>query len=343
MSPWLILLVIVGCLALEGFFSGSEIALVSASRARLLHLAEERSLSAKRVLRLMRKPQRLLNTTLMGTNLCTVAATFAANELFAQLWGKRYAGLALLAVLPCTLILGEVIPKTLYRQRATRMALIVIYPLHLFRFLFYPVVYIASLVAGVLTSLLTLSRGKRYPYITREELKLVIATEPPQDVTPDESRMVYQLLSLSATRAGEIMTPLSQVAMVGEEASLREVGQLIHSSGFSRIPVYKGKRSDLMGIVHAKDLVRAPASALQEGGSLSRFIREGFSVSVGTKIDKLLKLLQARHIETAFVVNRKGEVVGLVTLEDILEEVVGEIADEFDRQPSYRPPSSTSD
>jgi len=342
LSPLFLLLIIIGCLALEGFFSGSEIALVSARRARLTHLAEGGYHSAKKVLRLMREPQRLLGTTLMGTNLCTVTATFAANELFAQLWGKKYAGLALLVIFPSTLILGEVIPKTLYRMRATRMALIVIYPLHLFRFLFYPVVSIASVLARGLTYLLTLSRGKRYPYITKEELKLVIATEPPQDVTPDESRMVYRLLSLSATKAGQVMTPLSQVAMVSEETSLGEVVQLIHGSGFSRIPLYKGKRSNLIGIVHAKDLLRAPASVLQEE-KLSPFIREGFEVSERTKIDKLLRLLRARKMEIAFVVNRKGEVVGVVTLEDILEEVVGEIADEFDRHPSSRPLSSTSD
>ena len=342
MSLWFLLLIIIGCLALEGFFSGSEIALVSARRARLTHRAERGSRSAKKVLRLMREPQRLLSTTLMGTNLCTVTATFAANELFARLWGKAYAGLALLVIFPATLILGEVIPKTLYRMRATSIALIVIYPLHLFRFLFYPVASIASILARGLTYLLTFSGGKRYPYITKEELKLVISTEPPKDVTPDESRMVYHLLSLSATKAGQIMTPLSQVAMVREESSPREVVQLIHGSGFSRIPVYKSKTSNLIGIVHAKDLIRAPASALQQE-NLSPFIREGFEVSEKTKIDKLLKLLQARKMETTFVVNKKGEAVGVVTLEDILEEVVGEIADEFDHHPPSRPLSPASD
>lgn len=342
MSPWFLIIVIIGCLALEGFFSGSEITLVSASRARLTHRAEGGSRSAKRVLRLLRRPKRLLSTTLAGTNLCTVTATFAANELFAQLWGRKYAGLALLVIFPATLLFGEIIPKTLYRQIATRIASVVIYPLYLFQVLFYPVVFVASTLAGGLTSLLTFSRGKRYPYITKEELKLVISTEPPQDVTPDESRMVYRLLSLSATKARDIMTPLSQVAMVSEEASLGEVVQLIHSSGFSRIPVYKEKKSSLIGMVHAKDLIRAPSAARREV-SLGRFIREGYSVSEGTKIDRLLKLLQAKQVETAFVVNRKKATVGLVTLEDILEEVVGEIADEFDRHPKYRPLSSTSD
>lgn len=340
MSPWLLFFVILGCLILEGFFSGSEIALVSARRARLTHLADRGSHSANKVLRLMREPQRLLSTTLMGTNLCTVTATFAANELFVRLWGRQYAGLALLVIFPSTLILGEVIPKNLYRMRATGMALIVIYPLHFFRFLFYPVVSIASVLARGLTYLLTLSRGRRYPYITKEELKLVIATEPPHDVTPDESRMVYRLLSLSATKARQIMTPLSQIAMVSEEASLREVVQLIHSSGYSRIPVYKSKRSNIIGIVHAKDLLRAPSGTRQEG-SIGRFIREVLSVAEGTKIDKLLKLLQTKHMEIAFIVNRKGIAAGLVTVEDILEEVVGEIADEFDRHPSYRPRFST--
>ncbi|HZI93467.1 MAG TPA: hemolysin family protein [Patescibacteria group bacterium] len=317
---------IAACLAAEAFFSGSEVALVSVDRNRIRRRAEAGSVTARHVQNLIDRPDRLLSTTLIGTNLAVVTASFLANELFARRFGPGASAWGIVLMIPLILLFGEILPKTFSRRHPETIALKVILPLRFAMLLMTPLVAITSGAARLFVRPFH-ARGGRLPFVTKEELRMILHAEHRLALERDETSLIKHLVDFADAKAGEHMTPLVDVASLPHTAGLSQAVRLIHERGFSRIPIFADRVDNITGIVEAMDLI----DASPEEASLARFIKLPFYVPVTARIDGLLEEFRRTHQEMAVVVDEYGSAVGVLTLEDIVEEIVGDVFDEFDR------------
>jgi CBS domain containing-hemolysin-like protein len=323
-----VILVVAGCLIVEGFFSGSEIAIVSADRLSLRRAAEGGDRGAGLVLKLLEDSRTLLSTTLVGTNLAVVTATVVVT-LYLLDAHPQYAEIYTLAIMsPVLLLMGEVIPKSLFQQHADYLARRVVYPLFLFRWVFSPVLVLLGVFTTVVTRLLGVA-GDR-PFVTREELQRIIEKAENQrggEITAGEAEMIANVLDVEDRVAEQVMLPLSEVCAVSIESSLYDVIQLIREKRHTRIPVYSGRIDEIVGIVQAFDLINADPQA-----SIRSLMKQPIFIPETQPVLHLVKQLAREDQRMAVVVNEYGGAEGVVTLEDALEEIVGEIDDEYDTE-----------
>jgi putative hemolysin len=322
------------CVVFEAFFSGSEIAMVSADRTRLRQRAQAGDRAARLTEAFLEKPQVLLATTLMGTNLATV--TFSVTVALALLShaGTESEFLAILFVTPFTLILGEAVPKTLFQQYADTLVPKIVYPLRVAMIVLRPAVLAMSGVATAMTRLFRTEEGRAF--ITREELSFLIETEPTttSEITPDEREMIQKVFDFSETSVADVMVPLSEVMALAGDTRIRDATLEIVDKQHSRIPVYRSRLDDIVGVLHVFDLLRAGRGALDK--TVSELARAATYVPETKLAVDLLVELQAAGAHMAVVVDEYGGAVGIVTMEDILEEIVGEIEDEHDEPAPIR-------
>jgi len=320
------LIIIVTCLLIEGFFSGSEMGMISSSRALLHYLASKESKRARLVLEIMKTPDKMFSTILIGTNLCTIINTFTMNALVRHRIGEEYSYLTILFITPLILIFGEMLPKTFFRMNANRMVLYVIYPLRLMMWIFHPVIWGAFMVTRLVTRLAGGEADQQHPFVTREELKQLLKKDKGEMVPKEEGRLITRMIDFRTTRAREVMVPLVDVAAVECRAPIEEVIKTMGEKGFSRLPIYQDRVDNIICIVHNMDLFSASMK-----DPLTRYMRKVNYFPEATRIAKLLNICQKLRREMVVIVDEFGAASGIITVEDILEEVVGEITDEFDR------------
>lgn len=326
MDPSFSVIIVLLCLLAEAFFSGSEIAVVAADKIRLRHLARKGSGAAQLISNALKHPERLLSTTLIGTNLSVVTSTTIATSLFVKKFGENGVFYTTLIMTPLLLILGEVIPKNLFQQRADSISLRIIRPLWLFYYLFYPLIHLLSRFIGSLSRAIGGS-GERIPFVTKEEIKSALKIRGKgSDLKASEKRMIRRIFSFSETTVKEVMIPLIEVLAIKEDATVAEAIEKIAQKGYSRLPVFRSRIDEIVGILNSFDLL----GATQREKSIQPFIREALFVPETKDADELLFQLQKEGKSMAIVVDEYGGAVGVVTIEDILEEIVGEIEDEHD-------------
>jgi CBS domain containing-hemolysin-like protein len=323
---WLIALAVL----VTAFFSAAEMAFIGANRLRLRHLAESGNRTAARYLEAFRQPERLLSTAMMGVTIAHIAASSLATWALLPYVGGMAALVVTLGLTPLMLIAGEVIPKAVAREWATVLILRLFPLVELVSRLLAPLTWAANaLVAGALALLGHRRRSTRL-FVSREELKLLLQMEPEEaDVTTSEAEMIDKIFDLGDTAVREVMVPLVDVAALPDSATPDEAVQLIAERGFSRIPVFTDRAFNITGVVTAMDLLRRGA----EASSLAELMRPAIYVPETKRIDDLLREMQKARLQLVVVVDEYGGAVGIATLEDIVEEVVGEIQDEHDRTP----------
>lgn len=322
------LIIVLLCLAAEGFFSGSEIALISADRAKMRASAERGSVSASMVERMIEKPERLLGVTLMGTNLCTITGASLVAVVMLKLFGAMGEFYALLVFYPLTLIFGEVLPKTVYQRDAERIAPLVIWPLKVIFYIMFPVVYLLSSFARVVAAAMDRKGEGRSPFVTKEELELIASKEDEEvEIKAEERKMISNIFELGELKAKNIMVPLIDVVAVEDTNVVEAAIKKIDEHGYSRLPVYRDKIYNIIGVVNAFDILSAPAAET----IIAPLVRQAYYVPENKKVDALFKELQLLGRQIAIVVDEYGAAVGIVTIEDIIEEIFGEIHDEYDR------------
>jgi putative hemolysin len=333
-------LVLIACfLGVQAFFASSEMALVSCNRLRLRHYAERGDRRAAAVRGLLGRPEQFLGTTLVGVNLAVIIMSTIANTIVYQALpagGKQWVEVA--ASVPLTILIvifGEIVPMTLARRHSWRLSRRAIGPLTIaMRYVLFPVVVFASGVSKAVARLAGGSRQGRNPFVTREELRLLLKEGAQTGLlAPEGRRMIHRIFDLSTTCARDIMTPLIEVAAVPAEAPAEQVVRLIRDSGRTRIPVYERRVDEIVGVVSAYDyldLERPPASA-------RAVMRRPRVVPESKPIDDLLLEFQLTNTSLAIVVDEYGGVSGLITTEDVIEEIVGDIADEYDRPEPSEP------
>jgi magnesium and cobalt exporter, CNNM family len=325
---WLIALAVL----VTAFFSAAEMAFIGANRVRLRHLAESGSGTAARYLEAAKQPERLLSTSMMGVTIAHISASSLATWALLPIVGSAAALVVTLALTPLMLIFGEVIPKAVAREWATTLILRLFRLIELASRVLLPLTWAANtLVTGAL-SLLGRRRRSARQFVSREELKLLLQMEPAEaDVTTSEAEMIDKIFDLGDTAVREVMVPLVDVATLPDTASPDEAVRLIGERGFSRIPVFTDRVFNIVGVVTAMDLLRRGAHA----GTLAELMRPATYVPETKPIDDLLREMQKARLQLAVVVDEYGGAIGIVTVEDIVEEIVGEINDEHDRTPDF--------
>jgi len=318
------LLIILFCLVMEAFFSGSEIGVVSADKIKLRHEAAKGSKGAKLALEMLKKPEWLLSTTLVGTNIAIVANTTMVTALMLHLFGDAGSWLAVVLAAPLIWVFGEIVPKSIFQQRADSITPITIFALRFFSILFWPILIVFSFVTRMLAKLA--GGEERNPFTVREEISTMLqmpATEG--DIQPVEKQMIQRLFNFSETRVGDSMRPLIQVTAIDKEVTCGEARRLAIDTSHARLPVFEERIDQIIGILNVLDLLGEP-----DDKPIAPFIREALYVPETKSVQDLLVQLRQTGEVVAVVVDEFGAAEGIVTVEDIVEEVVEDLSDEYD-------------
>ena len=330
-STWTILasLVILCCVLLEGFFSGSEIAVISVDKIKLRHFVKLGSKGAQLAQKMLQQPERFLGTTLVGTNLCVVLSSVLLTTILREYPRFQDDPEFYVAVIltPLVLVFGEIVPKSLYQQYADAFVPIIAHPLHIAFRLFYPMVLVVSTATNALFRLLGVSKKERKQTLTRAELKFLIGTDT-RNLLADQDRkqMMQRVFDLGDTTVADIMVPLVEVEVLAKGTPIPAAIEKFRACGYSRLPIYEDRVDNLIGVIHAFDLLRATP----QDQTIDRFLRKAYYVPNTMRVDDFVQHVQRYHTQIAVVVDEYGGALGIVTLEDSLEEIVGDIDDEFD-------------
>jgi CBS domain containing-hemolysin-like protein len=322
----LIILAMIALLLLQGFFSGSEIALVHADRLKLHHLANQGHRGAALVLNLFRRPEVLLGTTLVGTNLSLVTLTTLGTIIMIRFFGEYGDLYAFLVYTPLLLIFGEVVPKSVYQQKADQLSPIIIYPLQFFSWLFYPVVFVFSWVARTTARLAGIEMAHRELFVNREQIRSVIEmAERGANIDVFDRDRIMRVMRYADVTVGQAMIPIAEMITLSHDQTTRDAIRLARQRAHFRLPVYEGEHNQIIGVVSFTmwDLMGAELSERP----LSECISPAHYVTAHQLLDELLPILQQRKDHMAIVVDEFGSAIGMITIEDILEEVVGEVMD----------------
>jgi CBS domain containing-hemolysin-like protein len=311
-------------LLLKGFFSGSEIALVSSDKIKLRHKAKQGDRGAGLALKFFQTPDVLLSTTLVGTNISTVVLTTIGALLMIGLFGERGELYAFLVLTPILLVLGEIVPKSVYQQKSDELTPIIIYPLRWASLLFYPIVFVFSRVARMAARLVGAGKIEQPFFITREQLRTVV------DIAEHEAALdafgrgrIRRVIRFAETTVAEAMIPIAEATVIDKSQTAKVAIDLVRRHGYNRLPVYENSTSNITGIVTLTTWDLMDSALIDR--PLDSLIKPALYVSPLQTIDQLLPMLRQRKDHMAIVVDEFGTAIGMITMEDIVEEVVGEI------------------
>ena len=328
-------------LIMSGFFSGSETALTAASRSKLQTKANKGSAGAARALNVTNDTEGLIGSILLGNNLVNILATSLITALFTQMMGENGILLATLVMTFLVLFFAEVLPKTYAITNAESAAISVSRPISVFVFIFAPIVsFVRFLVRGVLWIFGVATDPDSNILAVREEIAGALTLGHQEGVVEKEDRdRILGALDLSDRTVEEIMLHRSGIEMIDVSLPAEEILSQCLESAHTRLPLYRGNPENIVGVIHAKDLARAMVKLTRDNKirekALEQFkvldvAMEPYFVPETTPLDDQMRQFLKRHTHFALVVDEYGALQGLITLEDILEEIVGEITDEFD-------------
>jgi putative hemolysin len=323
------LLVILIFLVLKGFFSGSELAMVNSDKIHLRHQARLGDPGAKLVLNLFRTPDVMLGTTLVGTNIATVTITTMGTLIFVHLFGDIGDLVSVLVFTPFLLIFGEIVPKSIFQQKADTIAVKIIYPLRFFSYLFYPVIFVFSRVARVAARLFGGATSGQSGFISKDELRVLIdLSETSSDSAATSKQRIRRIFRFADTTVGEVMTPLAEVVGFNETREMGEAVRRVWASGFNRLPVFRGNITNVTGVMTLStwDLLLPDI----EQRPVDDFVKPALYLTPKQSLDQVLPLLRARADHMAIVVDEFGSAIGILSMEDIFEEVVGTVDSGYD-------------
>jgi len=312
---------------LSGYFSSSETALFSISRTKAIHLAKEGGKTFRLIKRMKDDPHTLLATILIGNNLVNVAAAAFATAITIRAFPNYAVGIATGIITFLILVFGEVFPKSIATRNNILIAKLTIHPIFWLSLLFFPVIKFLYFIPWLT------GRIQKSHSITEEELKTFVdEVENEGEIKEEEKELIHNIFEFDDTNASEIMTPRADMFVVAVDNDL-DLEEII-KSGFTRFPVIKGDTDHVLGIMHIKDLFMLLAKGVEKI-DVRKIMRTPYFVPENKKLDSLLKQFKRTKNHMAIVVDEHGGVSGLITLEDALEEIVGEIADETDKEEPY--------
>ena len=325
---WVELVTLAVLIGLSGFFSGLEVALVGIRKSKVIQLFQEGKKGSKALHKLKTNPSWMMSSVNLGNNLVNVGASALATSLAIRLFGNDGLGIAVGVMTFLILVFGEITPKTYCNANSTKIALRFAPVLLAFSYVFYPVVKFFEVITRGVVKL----TGSSYtpPPITEEDIKGVIDQGLAEKaIEKDEMKLVHGALKFDDIVIRSVMTPRTKMFTLNSKMLLFEALPQINQSGHSRIPIYGDTEEDIVGFIHARDILKE----LEKDNkmiSLEQIARKPVFASQEKMVSSLLKEMQGRRIHMAIVIDEHNGVEGLVTLEDLVEEIVGEIEDETD-------------
>ena len=311
-------------LVLKGFFSGSEIAMVNSDKLKVRHRAKLGDKGAGMVLKYFKTPDVILGTTLVGTNIATVVISTLGALIFIEFFGSYGDIISVIVLTPVLLIIGEVVSKSVFQQNADVLVDKLIYVLRFFSYVFYPIIFIFSGVARFATRIVGKGTVTHNMFITREELRVLLdLSDSASDPTTIDRKRIRRIIRFADTTVGEAMIPLAEVVGYNETKDIKEAIRLVIKYGFNRLPIYRGNITNVVGLLTLStwDLMLPDL----EERTVKEFVSPPLYLSPRQTIDSALPQLQARDDHMAIVVDEFGSAIGILTMEDVFEEVVGEI------------------
>ena len=325
---WLYIPIVAILIALSGFFSSSETALTSVNQIRLKRRATEGDKKSMTVLKLLEKPQDVISSILIGNNIVNIASSAVATVFFTQLFGASGPVVATVVMTVLVLIFGEVLPKTAAQQQPEMISRKVAKPISKIATIFKPAVFLLTALSGLVTKWL-FSHVDDAPTITEEEFKALVEVGEEEGVLQREERAyIDNVLDFSSATASDMMKPRTSVVALDVEATEEEIFELLKDNRYSRIPVYEDSIDHIIGILYMKDVVRLLAQG--ETIRLREILRDPYFIGESAVADRIFRELKARNLSIAVVVDEYAGTSGIITMEDILEELVGNIDDEYD-------------
>jgi CBS domain containing-hemolysin-like protein len=329
------LLILVALMAASGYFSSVETALLSLGRLRIRHLVEENVESAKTVERLLENQGRLLGTILLGNTMVNIAATALATIISVSYFGEGLGlGLSTVVMTLAVLIFGEMTPKTYALYNSQRIALRYAGSLDAIYTVLSPLVHLLDFISKALLRSLGLNRVNTLPTFSEDELKTFVTVGQEEGILQvEEKDMITSIIEFGDTLVKDVMTPRTDIIRVSTRISYTELLAILRRDNFSRVPVYEKSIDEVIGILHAKDLL----GITEEQFSIKDMLRPPYFIPEFKPVSALLTEFKKKKLHMAIVVDEYGGTAGLITLEDLVEEIVGEIADEFDddEQPEF--------
>lgn len=337
-SLFVLFLALICLIALSGFFSGSETALLTFNRYRLKHLAERGHRGARLVQRLLERPDRLIGLILLGNNFVNIMASSLATVIAIELAGEAAIGIAAGLLTLLILIFSEVAPKTYATLHPERLAFIAAYAYVPLLRLLYPVVWFVNLLAnGLLRLGGVLPQGKAPSDLSREELRTILSESGA--MLPERSRsMLLAILDLENATVEDIMIPRYEIEGINLEDSEDEIIQTLRTTSYTRLPLYEGSIDNVIGIIHARNALHVLLEHGLDKAALRAIAREPYFVPEGTRLYQQMLNFQRTRQQIALVVDEYGDIQGLITMTDLLEEIVGEFTtDPSDSLPEIHP------
>ena len=327
----LILLLIIVFFILSAFFSGMETGLISIDKLKFEQQAKKDK-TKENILKFLEKPDRIFGTTLFGTNISLVVVSSLSIFLINILNKKSVINLsehtATLILAGLILIFAELIPKALYRDFPNRLVSKGFPMLKFFSFIFTPFVKFVSILNNVLAKLFKLPQQSRYNFVSREDLSFMLSEAKDDGILhEDQMEMLEDALEFSELDAENVMIHRTDIVAFPLDTSIEEVISIANEKGFTRFPVYENNLDNIKGILIIYDLLKQKD---HEGLTVSDFIRNAFFAPETMDVNKLLTEMQKEKVSMAIIMDSYGGTAGVITIEDILEEIVGEIEDEYD-------------
>jgi CBS domain containing-hemolysin-like protein len=321
MSTVAMLVLISALIVASGFFSGSEIALVSADRMKLRADADRGRRGSIIALNMLREPTRMLGTCLVGTNLAAISLATLGTQIVLQ-HTSVHPSLAFLLVVPFTLTLGEMVPKAVYQHHADSLVPYIVFPLRLLSLILTPALWVFDNVARLVGG-----AGEGERPVTRADIQVLLDATNDPNLTAADKAMIRRVFAFTEAVVEDAMVPLIHVVAVPENLTVAEAADRMIKSGHSRLPLYKERIDDITGVVLHQDLMN------EENWErpVSEIARPPLFVPESKRVDHLLLDLRRARLRMAVAVDEYGGSVGIITVEDLLEEIVGDIEDEMDR------------
>lgn len=317
----------------DGFFSGAEISLVSADKNKLRYQAKKGSKSASLIVRLFQKPEWLLVTSLTGTNITVVTASTITAAAMLQIFPEFGDLITILILTPCTLFFAEILSKSIFQQKADHLATKVIYPLYFFSWVFSPIVFVMTRISNWISALVGAKDYQPSIFVTKEELKVILETAVDgSDVRQHERSMIQRLFEFSEISAREAMIPLIDISAIPRTATVADAIESLNQTDFSWVLVYSNRIDLITGYIDYFDLLK-----MNRTDPIRTLIKPVYYIPPNKKLHALLLEMQEEKINFTVIVDEYGGAEGIITIEDILEEVVGDIVSEHEkRSPLFR-------
>ena len=316
----------------SGFFSASETSLMSLSKIRIRYMEDEGVKGAKLVGSLIEKSSDLLSSILVGNNIVNIAATSVSTSLFINIFGDGGVAIATAVMTVLVLVFGEITPKTIAANSPEKVAVVVSKPISIIMKITKPIVWVFNLLTGIIFKIMGIDNDGVKPFITEEELKAMVNVSHEEGVLEMEEReIINNVFQFGDMQAKEAMIQRLDMVAIDIEDSYDEIIELFKSEKLSRLPVYQESIDDIVGILNIKDIIFLSDEEI-ENFDIKDYVREAFFTYEFKKITQLLDEMKKEKTQMAIVVDEYGGTAGILTIEDLVEVIVGDIDDEYDEE-----------